>query len=170
MKTEEVKAVLLLGSNLGNSSDHINKALALIEKLAGKILLKSSVYETSPWGYADQPDFLNQVIVIETLLSPHWLLEALKIIEKELGRAAVEKWRERIIDIDILFYNELTCKTEELIIPHPFLHKRRFTLEPLAEILPGFIHPVLKKTIKELLEACEDKGAVKRLKPDFLKL
>jgi 2-amino-4-hydroxy-6-hydroxymethyldihydropteridine diphosphokinase len=170
MNQGKSEIVLLLGSNSGDCIQYINKALTHIEKLAGKIILTSSVYQTSPWGYTDQPDFLNQVIVIETSLEPAKLLHTLKRIEKELGRADAEKWKQRIIDIDILFYDKLIFESDELIIPHPLLHKRRFALVPLNEIMPGFIHPLLKKKINKLMHDCTDAGEVKKWNSDFSKI
>ncbi|MEP7168069.1 MAG: 2-amino-4-hydroxy-6-hydroxymethyldihydropteridine diphosphokinase [Bacteroidota bacterium] len=167
MIIEKSKSVLLCGSNSGNRMHYINKALNRMEELCGKIILKSSIYETSPWGFTNQPEFLNQVIIIETSLQPVNLLHTLKKIEKELGRINSEKWQQRIIDIDILFYDELIFESDELTIPHPLLHKRKFTLIPLNEMLPGFIHPALKKTISELTIECEDSGEVKKLTTEF---
>jgi len=169
MKAEKCKAVLLLGSNLGNRMLYINTALhRLEEESVGKIILKSSVYETSPWGFTDQPDFLNQVAVIETSLKPMELLKKLKKIEKELGRTTSGKWQQRTIDIDILFYDEIIFESGDLIIPHPFLHKRKFTLVPLVEIMPDFVHPALKKKMTELLYDCQDACKVNKTNFDFI--
>ena len=170
MKAKKSKAVLLLGSNSGDRVDYINKAMSFIQKLAGKITLESAFYQTSPWGFTDQPDFLNKVVVVETYSEPLKLLQTFKSIEKELGRINNEKWKQRCIDIDILFYDELIFNSDELIIPHPLLHKRRFTLVPLNEIMPGFTHPLLKKKTNELLNDCEDAGEVKRWNTDFSKI
>ncbi|HKR05268.1 MAG TPA: 2-amino-4-hydroxy-6-hydroxymethyldihydropteridine diphosphokinase [Bacteroidia bacterium] len=169
MNAEKSKAVLLLGSNSGDRVHYINKALSRMEKLIGNTVLKSSLYESSPWGFAEQPDFLNQVAVIKTPLKPVELLKKLKEIEKEIGRTTSEKWKQRIIDIDILFYDEIIFESEELTIPHPMLHERKFTLVPLIEIMPGFIHPVLKKTISELIISCDDTGEVRKITDDFIK-
>lgn len=169
MNAEKSKAVLLLGSNSGDRVHYINKALSRMEKLIGHTVLKSPLYESSPWGFAEQPDFLNQVVVITTSLQPPDLLKALKKIETELGRTTAEKWKQRIIDIDILFYDEIIFESEELTIPHPMLHERKFTLVPLNEIMPGFIHPVLKKTISELIISCDDTGVVRKITDDFIK-
>lgn len=170
-------AYLILGGNIGKREKFLEKAILQIENRIGKIIKKSSRYETKAWparttevlqsvgGNTKQADFLNQVILVETILHPQDLLIELLKIEKSLGRIrSGKKWEERIIDIDILFYltggikNEPVILNEEnLKIPHPFLHLRRFTLEPLNEIAPAMIHPVLKKTISELLKVCTDK-------------
>lgn len=169
MNAEKAKIVLLSGSNSGNRVHYINEAMRRTEALIGKIILKSSLYETSPWGFTEQPHFLNQVAVIETSLKPLKVLQTLKKIEKELGRTITEKWKQRIIDIDILFYDDIIFESDELTIPHPMLHKRKFTLVPLIEIMPDFIHPVFKKKITELIINCEDTGEVKKITGDFIK-
>jgi 2-amino-4-hydroxy-6-hydroxymethyldihydropteridine diphosphokinase len=151
---------LSLGSNQGDRFTNLFDARKRIEKQAGKILRASSVYSTAAWGVTDQPDFLNQVIEIETHLSPGALLEAIHKIETSLGRIRSGKWGARILDIDILFYRDAVLNTAHLILPHPELPNRNFVLVPFNEIAPGFIHPVLRKTIHELLEVCPDRLAV----------
>lgn len=151
-------AYLLLGGNIGKREKILEKALLEIESRIGKILKKSSVYETKAWGFEQQPDFLNQVILVETNLTAENLLKKILEIEKSLGRKRTgKKWEKRIIDIDILFCNDFIIQKKNLKIPHPCLHLRRFTLAPLNEIAPDFVHPVLKKTVSELLKNCEDK-------------
>ena len=135
----------------------LQKAISLIETTCGPILKQSSVYQTAAWGITAQPDFLNMVILLETVLSPTELLTAILKIETTLGRHRDVKWGPRIIDIDILFYNNDIVNTPELIIPHPFLHERKFTLTPLAEIAPMYVHPLLNKTMIALLHDCDDK-------------
>ena len=122
----------------------------------------SAIYETAPWGKTDQPGFLNQCIEILTMNAPEELLRILQKIEKEIGRETTEKWGPRLIDIDILFYGDRSITLEQLTIPHPYLHQRRFTLLPLAEIAAEFRHPVINKTVKQLLKACDDKSDVQR--------
>ncbi len=157
-------AYLLLGSNEGDRLQHLSKALNLINQKAGTLIDQSAVYVTVAWGYEDQPDFLNQVISISTPLSPQQLLTELLAIEQELGRTRTgAKWMQRIIDLDILFYNDLVLTTEALTIPHPFLQDRRFVLAPLMEIAATFIHPVFQKNIEVLTAACTDKLDVHKL-------
>lgn len=145
-------AFLLLGSNIGNREENIKLALGFIDKIEGIQCLKtSSIYETEPWGYKDQPFFLNASCKIETDISPFSLLFHLKNIEKVMERKEGIKYGPRIIDIDILLYQDLVINEENLTIPHPHLVNRKFALMPLSEIGGEFIHPVYKKTIKELL-------------------
>jgi 2-amino-4-hydroxy-6-hydroxymethyldihydropteridine diphosphokinase len=154
---------LLLGSNVGNSYDNLKTAIHRIQTDAGVVIKQSSIYRTKAWGKIDQPDFLNQVIQIETNLSPKELLVSVLEIEKKMGRVRNEKWGPRIIDIDILFYNQEIVNLPQLIIPHPEIAARRFTLSPLAELSPDFSHPLLNKTVVELLKTCADPLPVERL-------
>jgi len=154
------KAYLLLGSNKGNRLAFINQATDDICKRAGNIITHSMIYETEPWGFSDNTNFLNQVLIIETDLKPQQLLAELFDIELKMGRVKTKHFTSRIIDIDILFYDNLIIKSEALTIPHPQLHKRMFTLIPLSEIAPNFIHPVLNKDLQTLTNECEDKTKV----------
>lgn len=147
---------ILLGSNLGETKNHISDAISKIASDIGIVTAQSSLYKTAAWGKTDQPDFINQVIEVKTHLNPISLLESVLLIEKKLGRERYEKWGSRIIDIDILFYDNQIVSLPNLTIPHPFLHIRRFTLLPLNEINSDFIHPVLKKTISQLLFNLDD--------------
>jgi 2-amino-4-hydroxy-6-hydroxymethyldihydropteridine diphosphokinase len=158
--TEEV--YLLLGSNEGDRSRNLSKAIELISHSAGKLLKVSSIYETAAWGKTDQAAFLNQAICISSTLPPLEVLNHLKAIEKEVGRISTEKWGPRIIDIDILFYGHEILQQPELQVPHPYLPVRRFALLPMSEIAGSFIHPVLEKTITQLLAECPDSSDVKR--------
>jgi 2-amino-4-hydroxy-6-hydroxymethyldihydropteridine diphosphokinase len=157
------KAYLLTGGNEGDRFLHMHEARTNIELICGHLLQVSSLYETAPWGKTDQPDFLNQVILINTKLSPDELLHAILSIEERGGRKRTVKNAPRTIDIDILFYNELILEKPGLSIPHPRIADRRFVLEPLNEISPGFIHPVIGKTIHQLLLECKDELGVKKI-------
>lgn len=158
-------AYILLGGNIGNRKENLQNALSNIEKEIGKVIKISSIYETEPWGNPNQASFYNQVIAIATSLSPTELLDKLLSIEMKMGRERNKqtKWEKRIIDIDILFYNEEVINTAMLIIPHPRLHERNFTLKPLLEIAPKLFHPVLKKSIEELFNDSTDGLAVHKL-------
>jgi len=154
---------LLLGSNLGDKKYNLATAREHIKAAIGEIITSSSIYETAAWGKTNQPAFLNQVIQVKTSVTPEQLLQKINHIESEMGRIRVEKWGERLIDIDILYYNHEVVQTEKLHIPHPGIPERRFTLMPLTEIAPDFIHPVLQKSNVSLLQLCEDSLEVKPL-------
>ncbi len=156
------KVYILLGGNQGNSAKNLERAKAALTKAVGEIIRISSVYQTAAWGITDQPDFLNQVIVLKTKLSPTETLQKCLAIEHKMGRVRTIKNAPRIIDIDILFFEKVIMNTPELVLPHPQIQNRRFVLTPLNELSPAFIHPVLKKTIHQLLTICPDKLAVKK--------
>lgn len=158
-KNKTNNVVLSLGGNQGNVIQSFENAISLIEGEIGKLTKSSSLYQTSAWGVHNQPDFLNQVIEITTTLNPTECLNICMEIEKKLGRVRnkTNRWKERVIDIDILFYNEAIISLPDLEIPHPQIPYRKFILIPLMEIMPHFIHPVLKKTIKFLSKSCVDK-------------
>ena len=157
-----IDVFLLLGSNLGNRQGFLQMAIQHIETDIAPVVKKSSVYETQSWGKTDTPDYLNQVIVLKTVLNPQIILQKILNIEIELGRKREEKWGSRTIDIDILFYGDDIIAEPGLNIPHPELHKRRFTLAPLDEIAPDFIHPVFKKSIFQLKSELKDNLIVKK--------
>ncbi len=150
-----------MGGNLGNRTLYLQQARESIASQVGTVLRSSKLYETAAWGKTDQPSFLNQVLEVQTKLSPEEVLQSINLIEHELGRVRQEHWGARVIDIDILFYDNLVQQTQRLTIPHPQLHLRRFTLLPLAELTPDMMHPVLRQSITQLLETCEDKLEVK---------
>jgi 2-amino-4-hydroxy-6-hydroxymethyldihydropteridine diphosphokinase len=151
---------LALGTNLGNRTSNLRRALAAFPP-AVTVLVESSVYETPPWGMTDQPPFLNMVIKGETRLAPTDLLQYLKQIESELGRVPSVRYGPRLIDVDILFYNSLILDTPELTIPHPRLHERAFVLVPLADLSPTLVHPVLGIPVSTLLARVDTKGIVR---------
>src|SRR6266540_4448845 len=144
---------LALGSNLGDRLANLKQAIDSLTPQM-EVKAKSSVYETPPWGYEDQPKFLNQVIKVKTYLDPENLLKHLKRLEVALGRKESFPNGPRLIDLDILFYDDLVLNTAALVIPHPRLHERAFVLLPLMDIDPNLVHPVNKKSVHELLAFC----------------
>jgi len=161
------KAWLLLGGNIGDRISNLEKAKIMLQEKAGKIIRSSGVYETASWGNIDQPPFLNQVIIIETIFSAEETMNAILSIENKLGRIRTQKNASRIIDIDILFFNEDIFQTKDITIPHPEMQNRNFVLFPLNEISPQFKHPILKKTVHELFLSCADTLDVKLFQPDL---
>lgn len=158
------RAYILIGGNLGDRFKLLNQARIGIEKLIGEIVKISSIYETAAWGFESENDFLNQVLLVSTDLRSIDLLKKCQEIENSLGRVREsENYASRTMDIDILFYNNEIINEPDLIVPHKHLHKRRFTLEPLAEISPEFIHPKFNKSVKELIAECKDKEEVKKI-------
>jgi len=149
-----------LGSNIGERESFIAKSMEQIEENIGEIITESSIFETIPWGNENQNNFLNSVIKIKTPFDSFKVLKKSQEIENNLGRERVEKWGERTIDIDILFYNNEIINTTKLIIPHPLIQQRKFVLVPLSEIAPNYIHPTLKKNISTLLSECKDNQKV----------
>lgn len=156
---------LSLGSNEGNRKQWFKNAIELLHEKCGPVKARSSVYETAAWGITTQPDFLNMSVELATTLTPIELLSEIHIIETALGRQRTIKWGPRTLDIDILLYESEVISFPGLIIPHPFMQERRFTLAPLAEIAPDYVHPVLNKTMNELLAECPDKLPVKNIGP-----
>lgn len=144
-------AYIGIGSNIGNREENCQKAIALLIKKNIKITKRSSLYEIEPWGVKEQPRFINMAVEIETNLGPGVLLKTIKEIESSMGRRKGMRWGPRVIDLDILLYDEHVIKTRELEIPHPGIKDREFVLKPLSEIAPDKIHPVFKKSIKTLL-------------------
>lgn len=156
------KAYLLTGSNLGDREKNLSAARDLLNEHGVSINKYSSIYETAPWGNTDQPSFLNQAIEAETLLNARQLIKRILKIEKMMGRTREEKYGPRLIDIDILLFNNEKHNYQFLKLPHPEMQNRRFALLPLAEIAPDIIHPVLNKTSTELLNECTDELPVKK--------
>jgi len=156
-------AHLLIGGNLGNRKENLSKAISLINEQCGSLTRSSSIYETEAWGNTDQPSFLNQALEISTSLTARQLMRKVLKIEEEMGRVRKEKLGPRIIDIDILLFENEIHDLRFLKIPHPEMQNRRFVLVPLAEINSTLQHPVLKKSIAELLEECPDNLEVKKI-------
>ncbi|MBL3656394.1 2-amino-4-hydroxy-6-hydroxymethyldihydropteridine diphosphokinase [Fulvivirga sp. 2943] len=154
---------LLLGSNLGDKKNMLDQARNLISHEIGTIINSSALYETAAWGKENQPSFYNQVLKVQSELSAESILGKIQKIESDLGRVRLEKWGSRVIDIDILYYHQEVIENENLIIPHPGIPERKFTLEPLTEIAPDYIHPILKASNQELLYKCIDSLQVKRI-------
>lgn len=148
---------LSLGTNLGDRAANLRSAISALAP-SMRVVRESSIYETAPWGFEDQSHFLNMVVEAETDLAPLDLLKYLKTLETELGRTPTFRYGPRLIDLDILFYDELILQKPELTIPHPRLHERAFVLVPLADLAPNFIHPVLQKTIQQLLDNINREG------------
>ena len=160
---------LLLGSNIEPRLDYINRASAEIENRVGLITDKSSLYESEAHGFVSNTRFINQVLKVKSLHSAENMLEVILDIEKELGRERqYEGYSSRTIDIDILYYNENIFNLDHLVIPHPRLHKRRFTLMPLNEIASDYMHPIINRSNKELLENCEDVSEVNKFNNEEL--
>lgn len=154
------KVYLLIGGNIGDRLANLNAAIDRIEAYCGKIITVSSIFETEAWGLKEQGAFLNQAIYIETKMAALELMEALLEIEIQLGRIRVTPMGPRIIDIDIIYFNDEIINKPLLTIPHPRLAERNFVLMPLVEIAPNYIHPVLKQTNTSLLKECGDSSAV----------
>ena len=157
------QAYISLGGNLGNTAEIFEQALQVIERLAGDISKKSSLYQTAAWGNTQQPDFLNQVILIQTTLSPNKLLDTLLTIELKFGRERKEHWGPRTLDLDLLFFDDFILNKDQLILPHPRIPERKFILIPLQEIAADWLHPVEQKTIQQLVIECKDDSEVKKL-------
>ncbi|MFV0506064.1 MAG: 2-amino-4-hydroxy-6-hydroxymethyldihydropteridine diphosphokinase [Bacteroidales bacterium] len=158
--------VLLLGGNIGDTRQTINSVHSKIEELVGNIVNASSLYTSEPWGFEAQQWFVNQALELESALTAEQVLQTTQQIEMDLGRIRIAnstRFHSRPIDIDILFCDNHIINTPYLQLPHPMLHLRRFTLLPLAELMPNFIHPLLNLSIAELLDRCPDKGNVKKM-------
>jgi len=156
------QVVLGLGGNIGDTKSFLAQAIHFIDQEIGAVKLKSSLYQTKAWGVENQSDFINMVLQLETLLDPYEVLEASLAIEQKIGRDRLgkKKWTERIIDIDVLFYEDKIMNAPQLILPHDYIQERNFVLYPLTEILPDLIHPVLLKTVRELKEKTRDKQSI----------
>jgi len=154
------KAYLLIGGNIGDRLANLKEAITLIKEGAGSIEQVSSIYETAPWGNTQQPPFLNQALMLSTSHDAATLMTILLAIETKMGRTRIIHLGPRIMDIDIIYFNNEIIETTQLTIPHPQLHKRNFVLTPLVEIAPNFVHPILNKSNSTLLTQCEDESLV----------
>lgn len=152
-----------LGTNLGDKIFNLDIALEKIEKEIGQISKKSSIYETEAWGVKNQDNYYNLVIEVKTRLLPLAIIQKILQIEVTLGRIREKKWDSRIIDIDILFFENYIISTDNLHIPHPFLEKRNFVIQPLNEIVTGFFHPKLRKSVAQLASESKDENWIKKL-------
>ncbi len=159
-KSEINLTYLSIGSNIGDRIKNLSKSRLEIKKKIGNIIYESKIYETEPWGFKKQDFFLNQVLFVKTFFNPERLLKNCKKIERGMGRKVSGKWKERIIDVDILYFNNSIVEKSDLLIPHKFLHERKFILKPLNDIAPNFLHPKILKTTSNLLNECIDNSAV----------
>lgn len=150
------RAYLLIGGNMGDREALLLQAIVAIGEACGSIARQSAIYETAAWGKEDQPPFLNQVLELDTHLAPEALLQAALQIEQEMGRLRGEKYGPRLMDIDILLYNDAVVQLPQLTIPHPHMAARRFVLAPLAELVPHLQHPIHQISIQQLLQQCTD--------------
>lgn len=151
---------LSIGTNMGNRTANLELVHTLISRNIGIVSKESSIYETEAWGVENQQSYYNQVLCVKTALEPMILLHKCQVIEQKMGRVRLQKWEPRVIDIDILSFNESAIKEEGLDIPHPLLQERNFVLKPLCEIANTWEHPVLNKRAEELLEICTDESSV----------
>lgn len=150
------KVYLLIGGNMGNREENLHRATSLIRQRIGEVVQASAVYETAAWGKTDQPAFLNQALLVNTAMEPLPLLRTILAIELEMGRERLEKNGPRTIDIDIILYNDAIIDEPGLVVPHPAMAQRRFVLTPMAELWPCLLHPVLHRSMQDLLNGCTD--------------
>lgn len=157
------KVYLLIGGNVGNRLQNLGRAVEWLNATCGTVVQQSALYETAAWGNTEQAPFLNQALLLITTIPATELIYTLLQVEERMGRIREKKYGPRIIDIDMLFYNDDIIRHPHLTIPHPEIQNRRFALAPLQEIAPEWVHPVLHKTIRQLLEECKDELEVKAL-------
>ena len=158
------KVYLCLGGNIGDMRHYLEQAIALIDNRIGVVTAKSAIYQSEPWGLECSQWFLNQVVIAETELEPHIVLESCLKIETELGRTrSGNGYEPRTIDIDIIFFGNQIINTPDIQVPHPLMHLRNFVLQPLCDVARDFVHPVLGLTISQLADVCDDKAVVRRL-------
>jgi len=160
-----------IGTNTGNRMRNLEHALSIVHEGVGEVLNISSVYETEPWGFESKNWFYNAAFTLKSSLEPQLLIKKLLEIEKEMGRVRGEGgYTDRCIDLDIILCDDCTISSEKLTLPHPKMHERLFVLLPLQELMPQWIHPVLKKNIEEMVRDCEDKGRIYRIENYELKI
>ncbi len=165
------KTFLLIGGNLGNRLQNLSDAKQLISQRIGLICKESTIYESEPWGFDDNVNFLNQVLLVDTKLNPAAIMLEISYIENALGRERKGSgFCARTMDVDILFYDQQILLTPSLIIPHKSLHQRMFVLTPLLEISPDFVHPLFSLTIRELASSCTDKVKVWKYQPAVIEI
>ena len=152
---------LQLGSNLGDRKYLLDSAVSLINTKIGKVSRSSKIYESDAWGVSRQPKYLNQILEVYSNIGCESILKDIHSIEIQLGRVRGKKWQERLIDIDVIFFNDLIIQKTDLHIPHKYMHKRRFVLEPLNELIADYVHPKYNKSIERLLNECTDKHIVR---------
>ena len=156
------KVYLCLGGNIGDTRNYLQNAVAMIGRRIGRIVSQSAIYQSEPWGFNAEQMFLNQVVVAETELEPHAVLELCLQIEAELGRTrSGNGYEPRTIDIDIVFFGNRIIDQPDLQVPHPLMHRRNFVLRPLCDVAADFVHPVFGLTVKQLAAICDDKAVVK---------
>jgi 2-amino-4-hydroxy-6-hydroxymethyldihydropteridine diphosphokinase len=158
------QATILLGTNIGEKRKNLNKAISLLKQYCGVVTKESSIYESDAWGKEDQESFYNKIIIVKTIIPPIFLMKTMLDLEKKMGRIREEKWGPRLIDMDLLFYENKIVHSKTLELPHPGISKRNFTLLPLVEINPIFLHPTLNCTIQDLLSQSKDPLTAKRIK------
>lgn len=157
------KVYLCLGGNIGDTRNYLQNAVAMIGRHIGRIVSQSAVYQSEPWGFNAEQMFLNQVVVAETELEPHAVLELCLQIEAELGRTrSGNGYEPRTIDIDIVFFGQQIISQPDLQVPHPLMHRRNFVLRPLCDVAADFVHPVFGLTVKQLAAICDDKSVVRK--------
>ncbi|MBR6082173.1 MAG: 2-amino-4-hydroxy-6-hydroxymethyldihydropteridine diphosphokinase [Salinivirgaceae bacterium] len=157
------KVYLCLGGNIGDTRNYLQNAVAIIGRRIGRVVSQSAVYQSEPWGFNAEQMFLNQVVVAETELEPHAVLELCLQIEAELGRTrSGNGYEPRTIDIDIVFFGQQIISQPDLQVPHPLMHRRNFVLRPLCDVAADFVHPVLGLTVRQLADICDDKAVVRK--------
>ena len=157
------KVYLCLGGNIGDTRNYLQNAVAMIGRRIGRVVSQSAVYQSEPWGFNAEQMFLNQVVVAETGLEPHAVLELCLQIEAELGRTrSGNGYEPRTIDIDIVFFGQQIINQPDLQVPHPLMHRRNFVLRPLCDVAADFVHPVFGLTVRQLAAVCDDKAVVRK--------